>query len=217
MTHCCHIETTEQHFDRGHAEGELVRYRKRGLRRPARVLLAALSRHDIHDLTVLDIGSGIGALSAEFSDHGVAKVVLVEISAGFLEAAQNHAQNTGCIDKLEFVHGDFVEMAHEFAVHDIVVLDRVVCCYHNWQELLQASTGKCRRWLLLSYPRDTWYSKLDTAVKNRRRRRRGNNFITFVHPAAKMRSVVVAGGFQRVFARATFLWQMEVYQRLDAV
>ena len=52
--------------------------------------------------------------------------------------------------RIEFRLGDFLTLAPELAAADLVTLDRVVCCYTDFEPLLRVSASKARRWYALS-------------------------------------------------------------------
>ena len=61
---------------------------------------------------------------------------------------------------MNYVHGDFVDLAASTPVSDIVTLDRVICCYHNMEDLVQLSAEKSKKYYGLVYPRDNLLMKM---------------------------------------------------------
>lgn len=88
---------------------------------------------------LLDIGSGIGALTFGLLERGVARAVAVDASSAYIQAARQEAERTGRADAVEFVHADFLSVALRLPVATIVALDRVVCCYPSSKLLLDAA------------------------------------------------------------------------------
>ncbi len=116
---------------------------------------------------------------------------------------------------MRFVHGDFVEAAPTLPDADVVTLDRVVCCYPDYERLLKASAARCRRWYALSVPRARWYIKAIIALQNAVRRLRGSSFRTFVHPTQALHALLAAAGLEQSFQRETFVWQISLYSRVS--
>ena len=61
--------------------------------------------------TVLDIGSGIGAMSLELLKAGAQHATCVDMSPAALAANAEEAQQRGVGDRIERVEGDFVAVA----------------------------------------------------------------------------------------------------------
>jgi magnesium-protoporphyrin O-methyltransferase len=163
--------------------------------------------------TVLDIGSGIGALSLELLKAGVQHATCVDMSPAALAANAEEAQRRGVGDRVGQVEGDFVAIASTQPVADLVVLDRVVCCYPAYAPLLEHATAHSRRLLALAYPRDRWWVKCAMGIENAWRGIRGDDFRSFVHRSAAIADVLHRGGFTRSRELSTFAWQMELYTR----
>lgn len=210
---CCCLSVTEKHFDVEHAERELSRYLKKGPFSSSRAMLDMLRKEELDGSTILDIGSGIGVLGHELAKH-LTHATLVEISRPYLSTAKKEAEKRGYVDRLTAIHGDFVEIADQAPEADVVALDRVVCCYPDFRPLIAASLQKCRRWYLISYPKDRWYTRLETTYKNWNRRRKGNAFRTYIHPADEMRRAIASAGFRPLGVRNTLIWRIEVHARL---
>ena len=163
--------------------------------------------------TVLDIGSGIGAMSLELLEAGVQHAICVDMSPAALAANAEEAKRRGVGDRIEQVEGDFVATASTLPLVDLVVLDRVVCCYPAYAPLLEQATARSRRLLTLAYPRDRWWVRLAMGIENASRGIRGDDFRSFVHRPAAMAEILHRGGFTRSRALSTFIWQMELYVR----
>lgn len=163
--------------------------------------------------TVLDIGSGIGAMSLGLLDAGVKQAICVDMSPAALAANAEEAQRRGVADRVGQVEGDFVAIASTLPLADLVVLDRVVCCYPSYAPLLEHATARSRRLLALAYPRDRWWVRLAMWIENAWRGMRGDDFRSFVHRPAAMADVLHRGGFTRSRTLSSFVWQMELYTR----
>jgi magnesium-protoporphyrin O-methyltransferase len=162
------------------------------------------------------VGGGIGAVCFELLATGIGSATLVDASPAYLEKAGVEAQRRSVDTRLNVVLGDFVAVADRLTVADIVVLDRVVCCYPDYVALLQSAVARCRRLLALSYPRDRWYVRAMIWVENLARRLRGNEFRAFVHPATGFEAIVQEAGFRRLSRIATWAWCADVYGNAHA-
>ena len=164
--------------------------------------------------TLLDIGGGIGALDQAFLSDGAAHATLVDGSAGFVEAARMEAARTGTTDRLDIRLGDFVRLAPDLEPADVVTLDRVVCCYPDAASLVRLSLHRARRTYALVHPRNRRAFGILAALANTWARLTRHSWRLFAHPADDIDDVIAAAGF-RLRARArTWVWRIEVYERI---
>jgi len=84
----------------------------------------------------------------------------IEASTAFAKAAQDEAQELGWSDKVEVRRGNFVDLAESVPEHDIVTLDRVICCYHDMQSLVRLSAARAVKFYGVVYPRDVLWNKI---------------------------------------------------------
>lgn len=212
-TCCCRFEeTVDRQFTHRKADQELARYRRKGAGPTTRLLIDGLSRAGIVDGTLLDIGAGVGALTFELLDRGIRRAVMVEASAGYAAVATAEAARRRRAMDIDLKRGDFLEVAGTLPVATVVTLDRVICCYPLYEELLTEAVRHAGRAFAFSYPRDRWYVRAGMRLENALRRRR-TRFQTFVHPEARMRQLVEDAGFALAFQRQTMIWSADVFLR----
>src|SRR5207237_1372096 len=111
-------------------------YRTQGPGPTTRLLLAALTDAGAVHGRLLDIGSGIGALTFELLERGLTSAVGVDLSPAHVETATEEAVRRGRSESTEFLQGDFLDLAGRLSPVDITALDRVVCCYPDYEPLL---------------------------------------------------------------------------------
>jgi len=217
MVCCTRYCAAEAQFDREVAELDLRRYRRRGADAITQLMLAELRRWPLVGGTLLDVGGGIGVISAELAGAGVASATLVEASPAYLEVARLEVGSRYESRPTNFLLGDFSMMADNLTDADVVTLDRVVCCYPDAAALLREAGARARRLLAFSYPRDRWYVRAFIALENFWRRLRGNAFRTFVHSPQQMGAVLEAAGLVPAARHGTMAWVVELYRRQEAV
>jgi SAM-dependent methyltransferase len=188
-------------------------YRAQGPGPSTRLLLAALSQAGAVHGRLLDIGSGIGALTFELLDRGVTSAMGVDLSPAHVATATDEAARRRQSGSTQFVQGDFLDLVGGLPSADIVTLDRVVCCYPDYGRLLAESLGRTHGCFAFSYPRDVWYVRASAWLENLGRRITRNAFRTFVHPASAMENVIRQSGFARVGSGGTRTWCADVYMR----
>jgi magnesium-protoporphyrin O-methyltransferase len=117
------------------------------------------------------------------------------------------------LERVHYYHGNFVDLAGEIAPADIVTLDRVICCYHDMENLVGLSAARARKLYGLVYPRDTWWVKLGLELQNIYFRFRRSPFRTFTHPVRAVEAILSKNGLKRAYYRGTLVWQVVVYTR----
>jgi len=211
----CHCEDIDHHFTPRRARDDLAAYRRRGPTGTARMILKALAQAGVAPQTLLDVGAGVGVLHHELLDRGVQRAVHLEVAGAFVEAAREETGRRGHQNRVQFQQGDLVSLAADIAAADLVTLDRVVCCYPDVDALVAVSTHKARQYYALSYPHDRWYIRVRVWVQNYRRRLRGDPFRFFVHSVERIRSLLLANGFEVRISRSTINWEVLVCARRD--
>jgi hypothetical protein len=212
----CHCVATDRHFTPSRAQTELARYRRQGPSGTARLILESLRDLEITPQTLLDIGAGIGVLHHELLGRGVGRAVHIEAAIAYVAAAEEESERRGHLGRVQFRHGDFVDLASELGSAELVTLDRVVCCYPELEPLVLLSAEKAERYYALSFPLDRWYVRAHMRWQNCRRRRTGNAFRTFVHPVTQIEAMVRTAGFQVLRCCRTLVWAVLVCRRRPA-
>jgi len=211
---CTRYCAAEVQFDKSMAERDLRRYRRRGAEGITRIMLAELRRWPLQGKELLDVGSGIGVISAELASDGLTSATLVDASPCYLEVARGQVESRYAPRPTQFFLGDFSLIAGTVSDADVVTLDRVVCCYPDDVALLRAAAARTRQLLAFTYPRDRWYVRAFIAVQNSLRRLRGNVFRAFLHPQQRMCATLEAAGLLHAGRRQTLVWMLDVYRRI---
>ena len=205
--------TVGNEFGDATARSELRSYRKSGPPKTTRWLLDGLRGDGIAGLTVLDIGAGVGAAHLELLKIGAASAVDVDGSPAFVSVAREEAGRQGVSDRVSYQVGDFVALAPSIAPADLVVLDRVVCCYPDMPALVRQSVARARLRYGLVYPRDSLWIRAGSAFVNGAARLARRRLRIHIHRTADVDGTVRAAGFVPSFARSNIYWQVAVYER----
>ncbi len=206
-------DAAEHHFTEQIAANDLAGYRAKGPGPTTRLLVDGLAKAGQLEGVLLDIGAGIGALTFELLERGMSRAIVVDASSAYVAAAREEAARRGRADTTRFVHGDFLGLACELPRTTVVTLDRVICCYPDYEPLLDDALGHSERCLALSYPRNRWYVRTVLAAENAGRRLRGKAFRTYIHPAARIEEIINRSGFRIESRRQTWMWSVDVYLR----
>lgn len=210
---CCQCQGLESLFDQKTATKDLESYRQKGPAKTTQMLIEALKAETTANLTLLDVGGGVGAIQHALFKAGIGQATHVDASSAYLRASQEEAKRQGHSDRITYRFGNLVELAPELGPVDIVTLDRVVCCYHDVEALLEASARLAGQQIGLVYPRETWWVEIGRLLINSTVWVQRNPFRFFVHPTSTIETVLRQYGFERQFYQKTFLWQVAVYAK----
>ena len=210
---CPQCRGIEQFFNEKWANKELKSYRKRGPRKTTQILVDALAARPLQGKSLLDIGGGIGAIQHELLNAGIQNAIAVDASAGYIKIAREEAERQGHEDRINYRHGDFVDHTATLEQADIVTLDRVICCYHDVEQLVGESSGKSAEVYGLVFPRDNWVVRAGFSIFNFFLWLRRSPFRLFVHSSSYVDSLIRGNGLEQRFKRTTMIWQVVVYGR----
>lgn len=210
---CTHCEATQIQFSDRVARGDVDRYRRKGPDKTTRDLLEAVGKQGVPCASLLDIGGGIGVIPIELLESGLESATLVEAASAYVEVARAEWERRGIAERLQLEHGNFVELAPQLGGADLVTLDRVICCYDDFERLVTTSAAKCVKLYAFSVPRDRWYVKMVFAIENALRRLTGNRFRAWVHPTSRIEELLAQVGLERRYFSAGLVWQIAVYAR----
>lgn len=210
---CGQCQGLESLFDAKTVAKDLKNYRQKGPDKTTQILIEALKAETIANLTLLDVGGGVGAIQHALLKAGARQATHVDASSAYLRASQEEAERQGHSDRVMYRFGNLVEIAPELGPADIVTLDRVICCYHDVEALVDASAGLADRRVGLVFPRETWWLAVGRLLMNTVLWLQRNPFRFFVHSTATIEAILQQYGFKRQFYRKTFFWQVAVYKR----
>ena len=210
---CCNARGCDRFFGARFARKAAKRYRERGLDRTATRMVAFLEQQGVAGATVLEIGGGVGEIQIELLKRGAASAVNLELSPGYDAEAAALLREAGLEGRVErrildiATDGDAVDPA------DIVVLNRVVCCYPDYERLLGAVASHARRRVVFSHPPRNVASRTVLAIQNLALALMRREFRTFAHPPAAMLRVLEERGLRPTFADHGFVWHVEGLER----
>ena len=152
MAGCCDPRGCDEFFNPRFARRVARRYRRKGLDRAARRMVAFLESRGVDGATVLEIGGGVGEIGLELLGRGAARALTLELSPAYDAEAARLAREAGVEGRVERRRHDIAVDPAAVEPADVVVLHRVVCCYPDYERLLGAAGTHARRLLVFSHP-----------------------------------------------------------------
>ena len=209
--HCCGADLF---FDKKTSDKKYKIYLKKGPSRVTAKMIEQLEKQEVEGKSMIDIGGGIGALQWWFLGVGGHATIGIDASSGYLKQAEEHSKTKGWETKSEFILGDCVEIYPQIESAEFITLDKVVCCYPNYKEILEATCDKATKAISLSYPMDGFISEAIRKMGDFFMSFKNNPFRPFIHSVKDIRLVFEQKGYKRVAHNLAFPWHVETYEKI---
>jgi hypothetical protein len=200
-------------FDEKKARSKASEYARNGLTGHAPRIVQFVRDKNPPGYTLLEIGGGIGAIQLELLKTGAARATNVELATQYESVASELIRERGLGDRVERRLGDFVREADAISGADVVIMNRVVCCYPDADALVGAAADHARRFLVMTFPVDRWWTRLGIAVENTCFAIRSDTFRAYVHPTSAVLAAAQRRGMRPVEHSRGFIWQLIALER----
>lgn len=213
MSNCCgHINDGERLFSR-FARLSCCCYNLKGLSKSQQMISDTLIKTGVEGKTVLDIGCGVGYLHQSLLQAGAGSAIGVDLASKMLEQARALSTKNSFSDTTRYLQGDFVQLAETIEPADIMLLDKVVCCYPDAQSLTETAIAKTGQWLALTYPRDRAFIHALVWLEAFFLRLIGSGFRSYVHKPEDIESMIKEAGFNKRVEQLDAGWITQVWER----
>ncbi|MEP6695178.1 MAG: class I SAM-dependent methyltransferase [Chloroflexota bacterium] len=213
MGGCCRPGDYDKVFDEKHARTKAREYTGRGLTGDAQRIVDAISGKMPSGYSVLEVGGGVGEIQLELLKAGAARVLNVELATQYETAAAELITEHGFGDRVERRLGDFVREASAIPAADVVVMNRVVCCYPDPDALVGAAADHARRLLVMTFPVDRWWIRVGLGAANVLLAIRFNTFRGYAHATAAVLATAERHGMRLAAHRRGLIWQLIALER----
>ena len=214
MSDCCSPRGYRWMFSERSARADARRYRRKGVDATSRNIVEILKAAGIEGKSVLEVGGGIGAVQLELLKAGAARAVSVELTPTYEQVAADLIRDAQVTDRVERRVMDFAEGAGQVGQNDVVVMNRVVCCYPDMPKLVGAASISAREMLVISYPRRTWWSMLVVHAGNLVLRLTGREFQVFLHRPEQILATSRHHGLEPFAGRDGIFWTVAGLRRV---
>lgn len=184
-----------------------------------RDLLEALGPARLEGRTVLDLGCGTGDLALAALARGATRATGVDLGPGAIEEARALSRERLVSDRSTFSVGDAATV--HLDPHDVVFLNRVLCCYPHVDALLTNSLPAANHVYAFTAPPSTGLggilARAETRLANiwyRARAKKFHGFRVHVHDLEMVDSRIREAGFRPIFkGRRRLAWHLAIYER----
>jgi Methyltransferase domain len=150
----------------------------------------------------------------ELLKEGASSTVGFDLSPKMIEAATELARTNGFDNQAKFQVGNGA--TSELPRSDIVIMDKVLCCYSEWRPLLKNAIEASNLMVGFTVPRDEGIAKVPFRIVLRvvnffQKRRRGVLF--YLHPLGALDKTLRDSGFNRLRKQASRFWLVFLYSR----
>ena len=216
MGDCCSPKGYRWVFNEKRAQAEVRRYRRRGLDPTSRRIAEFLKEQHLQGRTLLEVGGGIGAIQIELLKAGITRAVNIELTPTYEAAANGLLREAGLEERVERRVVDFAEAAGDVAAADIVILNRVVCCYPDMPRLVGAAADHTREALVLSFPTERWWTRALVRVGDLMLRLSRREFQFFLHSPDKIIATAELHGLKTTSSQTGSFWQVISLRRASS-
>ena len=213
MSDCCSPKGYRWVFSERAALSEAKRYRRKGLDSTSRRIVEFVKRQGVENRTVLEVGGGIGAIQIELLKAGASRATSIELTPTYEQVAGELLKEAGLQDRVDRKVMDFVDASVELEPADVVIMNRVICCYHDMPRLAGAAADRTRELLVMSYPKRAWWTTIGLGLANSVLRATRREFHIFLHPPREIIATSKRHGLHPVLDQAGVLWTVAALER----
>jgi 2-polyprenyl-3-methyl-5-hydroxy-6-metoxy-1,4-benzoquinol methylase len=213
VSECCTPKGYRQIFSERSARAQARSYRRNGLDGTSRRIVEVLKEQGVEGMTLLEVGGGIGAIQIELLKAGLSRAVSVELTPTYEESAAALLSEAGFEDRVERRVMDFVDAGAEIGAADIVVMNRVICCYPDVSRLAGAAAEHAKGLLVMSFPKERWWTRVLLWMANFGMAVTRRQFRTFLHPMEQIVAITQKHGLELSINKPGLFWQITAMRR----
>ena len=213
MSCCCPHAKSASRFFSFFARRYRHRFEKKGFEPSQHQLMAGLAQVGYQDMTLLEVGSGVGHVHQTMLELGAASAIGIDLAPEMIKEAEKWADDRGLTDRVQYLVGDFIHQTEDIETADVCVMDKVVCCYPDAEGLVKATLAKTAKVYALTYPRNKWYVRLAIGSAAFMLKLIRSDFRPYVHDPVLIEQWIIGQGYSKAYEARTFVWLTQVYAR----
>ncbi len=166
--------------------------------------------------TIMDLGCGPGAFALETLKNEASFCVGIDLSPSMIRKASELAAERGYQNRAKFELGNAA--LADLPVSDVVVMDKVICCYPEAGPLLKNASSASESLIGFVVPRDEgvwkWPLRIATYAGNLVQKIRRKKLSWFyIHSLKTINDVLGEAGFVKERKAASRIWLVFLYKR----
>ena len=213
MSDCCTPKGYRWVFSERSARAEAKRYRRNGLDPTSRRIFEVVKQQGVEGRTVLEVGGGIGAIQLELLKAGAGRAISVELTPTYEGEAAALLREAGLEERVERRIMDFAAAGVAIESADIVIMNRVICCYPDMPRLTGAASDHARELLVMSFPKRTWWMRIALPLANAILAVTRREFHIFLHPPRSILANSEQHGLRTVLNESGVFWTVAALRR----
>ncbi len=214
MGGCCRPHDYDKVFDEKHARSKARDYARNGLSGDSQRIVDLVRGRLPPGYSVLEIGGGVGEIQLELLKDGAARALNIELATQYERVADEMIRERGLADRVERRLGDFVREAGTIQSADVVIMNRVLCCYPDLEALVGAAADHARHYMVMTFPVDRWWIRCGIAAANTFLAIRGSTFRGYAHATNAVIAMAESRGALRLSEhRRGLIWQLVALER----
>jgi len=214
MSLCCAPTASTAKFFSLFANGYCRRFKRKGFEPSQKHLLEAIEVAGFDDQTLMEIGCGVGHLHLTLLERGARSAVGIELAPKMLTMAKDWAKERALADRVEYLEGDFMILANQLDSAEIVILDKVICCYPDVKGLVSKSIDESLRTYVFTIPRNRWIVRFGMSFLKFFLWLVRSEFRPYIHSLETINTIVESAGFKKFYQRSTFVWNTFAYAKV---
>lgn len=180
----------------------------------SKLLLTFLVEEGVQGKSVVDLGCGAGGFTIQLVKEGASIAAGFDLSQNMIDTANELAKAEGFETKTKFQIGNAATA--KLPTSDIVIMDKVLCCYSDWRPLLKNAINASQEMIGFIVPRDVGIAKLcfspGVKIVNYFAKRKGNTLF-YLHPLSQVDSTLQDSGFMLHKKQTRRFWLAFLYNR----
>jgi len=213
MSDCCTPKGYRWVFSERSARAEAKRYRRKGLDATSRRIFDVVRKEGVEGRTVLEVGGGIGAIQIELLKAGAARAISIELTPTYEDEAAALLREAGLEERVERRIMDFAAAGAAVEGADIVIMNRVICCYPDMPRLAGAASDHARELLVMSFPKRTWWMRIAMLLGNAVLGVTRREFHIFLHSPKSILATSEQHGLRAVLSESGVVWTVAALRR----
>ena len=202
-------------FNENYFQNYLKEYHSKGLPNQSKLMFDYLVSYGIQNHSVMEIGSGAGALHMNLVKSGAKRSIGIDASEWAMKASEQLKKEIDPSINSETITAEISRIKENYGKFSVVIMDRVLCCYPNAETLLESAVLHSSELIAISIPRNLIWIRIGAIIVNTIQSVLRRKFRIFIHSHYRIEEILRTNQFIEIHSEQTRLWRMRVYRSTD--